>query len=105
MAERDVAAQEAALAQLQQALPPLQKQREQTRNLLAALPNDDPEERFAGLELLSMSLLLVGWVRDVVMLNPRTGNTAVCPASSLNPWSQQQARVGDHSAQGWRRPE
>jgi NodT family efflux transporter outer membrane factor (OMF) lipoprotein len=46
----DVAAQEAALAQVQQLLPPLQKQREQTRDLLAALagrfPSDDLDERF-----------------------------------------------------------
>ena len=50
VARLDVAAQEAALAQLQQTLPPLQKQLEQTRNLLAALsgrfPSDEPEERF-----------------------------------------------------------
>jgi NodT family efflux transporter outer membrane factor (OMF) lipoprotein len=46
----DVAAQEAALAQVQQQLPPLQKQLEQNRNLLAALagrfPSDDLDERF-----------------------------------------------------------
>ena len=50
VARLDVAAQEAALAQVQQTLPPLQKQLEQTRNLLAVLsgrfPNDDPEETF-----------------------------------------------------------
>ncbi len=46
----DVAAQEAALAQAEQALPPLQKQLEQNRDLLIALagrfPSDDPEEKF-----------------------------------------------------------
>lgn len=46
----DAAAQEAALAQVEQTLPPLQKQLEQNRNLLAALaggfPSDDPEEPF-----------------------------------------------------------
>lgn len=46
----DVAAQEAALAQAEQTLPPLQKQLEQNRNLLAALaggfPSEDPVERF-----------------------------------------------------------
>jgi NodT family efflux transporter outer membrane factor (OMF) lipoprotein len=46
----DVAAQEAALAQAEQSLPPLQKQLEQNRDLLAALagafPSDDPEEKF-----------------------------------------------------------
>jgi NodT family efflux transporter outer membrane factor (OMF) lipoprotein len=46
----EVAAQETALAQVEQTLPPLQKQLEQNRNLLTALagrlPNDDPEEAF-----------------------------------------------------------
>ena len=46
----DVAAQEAALAQAQQTLPPLQKQLEQTRNLLSALagrlPAADTAESF-----------------------------------------------------------
>ncbi len=46
----DVAAQEAALAQAQQTLPPLQKQLEQTRDMLAALagrfPGDDAPETF-----------------------------------------------------------
>jgi NodT family efflux transporter outer membrane factor (OMF) lipoprotein len=50
VARLDVAAQEAALAQVQQALPPLQRQLEQTRNLLAALsgrfPSDEPDETF-----------------------------------------------------------
>jgi NodT family efflux transporter outer membrane factor (OMF) lipoprotein len=50
VARLDVAAQEAALAQVQQTLPSLQKQLEQTRNLLAALsgrfPSDEPEETF-----------------------------------------------------------
>lgn len=57
VARLDVAAQEAALAQVQQALPPLQKQLEQTRNLLAALsgrfPSDEPEETF---ELAALQL-------------------------------------------------
>src|SRR5262249_13748347 len=46
----DVAAQEAALAQVQQTLPPLQKQLEQTHDLLTALsgrfPSDDVDETF-----------------------------------------------------------
>jgi hypothetical protein len=60
---------------------------------------------FGSLVLFGMSLLLHGCARDVVMLNPITGDTAVCPASPLNPWSQQQACVGDHIAQGWKRQE
>ncbi len=53
----DVAAQETALAQVRQTLPPLQKQLAQTRDQLAALtgrfPSEEPEETFelAGLEL------------------------------------------------------
>ena len=46
----DVAAQEAALAQVEQTLPPLQRQLEQNRDLLTALagrfPSDGPEEQF-----------------------------------------------------------
>jgi NodT family efflux transporter outer membrane factor (OMF) lipoprotein len=46
----DVAAVEAALAQVEETLPPLQKQLEQTRDLIRALagnlPNDDVEETF-----------------------------------------------------------
>jgi NodT family efflux transporter outer membrane factor (OMF) lipoprotein len=53
----DVAAQEAALAQVQQTLPPLQKQLEQTRDLLTALsgrfPSDELDETF---ELASLRL-------------------------------------------------
>jgi len=57
VAQLDVAAQEAALAQVQQQLPPLQKQLEQTRNLLAALAGRFPSEplaetfELAGLQL------------------------------------------------------
>jgi NodT family efflux transporter outer membrane factor (OMF) lipoprotein len=57
VARLDVAAQEAALAQVRQTLPPLHKQLEQTRNLLAALsgrfPSDGIEEMFelGGLHL------------------------------------------------------
>jgi len=50
VAQLDVAAQEAALAQVQQTLPPLQKQLEQTRDLLTALaglfPSDEPAVKF-----------------------------------------------------------
>jgi NodT family efflux transporter outer membrane factor (OMF) lipoprotein len=50
IAEADVVAQEAALAQVEQTLPPLQKQLAQQRNLLAALsggfPSDKLSERF-----------------------------------------------------------
>jgi NodT family efflux transporter outer membrane factor (OMF) lipoprotein len=53
----DVAAQEAALAQVQQTLPPLQKQLALTRDLLVALadrfPNEELDEKF-GFEALSL---------------------------------------------------
>ncbi len=53
----EVAAQEAAFAQAQQALPPLRKQLEQTRNLLAAmtgrLPSEPVDETF---ELADLTL-------------------------------------------------
>ena len=45
IAEADVVMQEAALAQVEQTLPPLQKQLLQTRNLLAALTGGFPSER------------------------------------------------------------
>ena len=45
IAEGDVVMQEAALAQVEQTLPPLQKQLLQTRNLLAALTGGFPSER------------------------------------------------------------
>ena len=52
----DVAAQEAALAQAQQALPPLQKQLEQTRNLLSALAGRLPAEGSETFELADLAL-------------------------------------------------
>jgi NodT family efflux transporter outer membrane factor (OMF) lipoprotein len=45
IAEGDVVAQEAALAQVEQTLPPLQKQLAQQRDLLAALTGGFPSER------------------------------------------------------------
>jgi NodT family efflux transporter outer membrane factor (OMF) lipoprotein len=55
--DMDVAAQEAALAQIQQTLPPLKKQLAQTRDLIRALadnlPDQDVEETF---ELSSLHL-------------------------------------------------
>jgi NodT family efflux transporter outer membrane factor (OMF) lipoprotein len=57
ISEADVVTQEAALAQIEQTLPPLQRQLEQQRHLLSALtgglPNQEPPEKFtlAGLKL------------------------------------------------------
>lgn len=53
--------------------------------------------------MITVGCVLMACARDAVMLNPRTGETMTCRASSLNPWSQQEACVGDHIAQGWRR--
>ncbi len=49
--------------------------------------------------------VVMGCARDIVMLNPRTGETSTCRRSLLNPWSQQEACVGDHMAHGWRKLE
>ena len=40
---------------------------------------------------------------DVAMQDPRTGDTTTCGQSflGLNPWSQTQACVAQHAAQGW----
>jgi hypothetical protein len=48
-------------------------------------------------------LVLSGCAADVVMLNPRTGETATCRESleGLNPWSQTEACVGHYLAAGW----
>jgi NodT family efflux transporter outer membrane factor (OMF) lipoprotein len=57
ISEADVVTQEAALAQIEQTLPPLQRQLEQQRHLLSALtgglPNQEPPEKFtlSGLKL------------------------------------------------------
>jgi hypothetical protein len=57
------------------------------------------------LVLTIMACLLTSCARDVVMLDPLTGEMTTCRASSLNPWSQQEACVGDHLAQGWKKLE
>jgi len=57
VAEADVVAQEAALAQVEQTLPPLRKQLDQTRDLLAALTGGFPNERLQQrFELVAMRL-------------------------------------------------
>ena len=55
--------------------------------------------------LIVVASVLTGCASDVHVLDPRTGETAVCPASAmgLNPWSQQDACVAEHLAQGWTR--
>jgi uncharacterized protein YceK len=55
--------------------------------------------------LVVAAYVLSGCSADVVMVNPRNGETTTCPASPWNPWSQQEACIGDHTAQGWKRQE
>jgi NodT family efflux transporter outer membrane factor (OMF) lipoprotein len=57
IAEADVVAQEAALAQVEQTLPPLQKQLAQQRDLLAALSGGFPSDKLtARFELAALHL-------------------------------------------------
>jgi hypothetical protein len=50
-----------------------------------------------------VAVVVSGCASDVTMLNPRTGETHVCaePLKGFNPWSQTDACVADHEAQGW----
>jgi len=76
------------------------------------LPITRPREEQGGEEvalrylvLIIAACLLTGCARDVVMLNPRTGETMTCRKSPLSLWSQHEACVGDHIAHGWRKLE
>ena len=55
--------------------------------------------------LIIAACLLTGCAADVVMVNPRTSEAAMCRESlqGLNPWSQKEACIGDYVARGWRR--
>ncbi|HYB72951.1 MAG TPA: hypothetical protein VED18_06240 [Candidatus Sulfotelmatobacter sp.] len=57
------------------------------------------------LMLIIAAGFLTGCAADVVMVNPRTGETAICRESlqGLNPWSQKEACVGDYITRGWTR--
>jgi uncharacterized protein YceK len=59
------------------------------------------------LSLVMVAVLVSGCATDVVMRDPRTGETATCKASlaGFNPWSQQDACIGEHIAGGWVRAE
>jgi hypothetical protein len=52
-----------------------------------------------------MALILVAGcaAAPVTVQNPRTGETAVCskPYSEWNPWSQHEACIAAHIAEGW----
>jgi hypothetical protein len=55
------------------------------------------------LTLIAAAYVLTGCAADVVMVNPRTGETAICGESlrGLNPWSQKEACIGHYIAGGW----
>jgi hypothetical protein len=57
--------------------------------------------------LMAIAWGVSGCATDVVMVNPRTGETDTCRASlrGFNPWSQQETCIGDHIATGWTRLE
>jgi len=57
--------------------------------------------RSAAISLAAMSLAACS--SPLAVQNPHTGETVTCTdgASDWSPWSQQQACVGDHIAQGW----
>ena len=63
---------------------------------------DKRGKRGVALQCLTLIAICVvtGCARDVVMLNPRTGETTTCRASAVNPWSQQEACIGDGIAHG-----
>jgi hypothetical protein len=53
--------------------------------------------------IIAAGLMLAGCSSPFIVQNPRTGETVVCEegAYELNPWSQHDACVADHVAQGW----
>ena len=53
--------------------------------------------------LVAAALALAGCADDVSVQNPKTGERLVCRQdhSGLDPWSQTQACVAGHLAQGW----
>ncbi len=55
------------------------------------------------LPFAAMLFLLVGCAEPITVQNPKTGETMLCktPASEWNPWSQDDACVAGHLAQGW----
>lgn len=55
------------------------------------------------LAMLLLCATLAGCASDTAMLNPQTGQTVVCqePLKGFDPWSQSQACVAQHEAQGW----
>jgi hypothetical protein len=63
----------------------------------------DTEALIKLLPLAAAVFLLAGCAEPVMVQNPRTGEMLTCktPGSEWNPWSQADACVADHLAQGW----
>ncbi|XAH21888.1 efflux transporter outer membrane subunit [Xylophilus sp. GW821-FHT01B05] len=82
----DVATQENLLTQIQQALPPLQKQLEQTRNLIAVLGGQTPDTALPAIDLAAIRLpqLPAAVASDLVAQRPdvRAAETQVQTASA-----------------------
>jgi len=59
--------------------------------------------RVRDLTVIAAACLLTGCAADVLMVNPRTGEKAICKESvgGLNPWSQKEACIGQYIAEGW----
>jgi hypothetical protein len=55
------------------------------------------------LGLVLILVLLEGCAAPIAVRDPQTGATVTCstPESELNPWSQSEACVAGHIAQGW----
>lgn len=53
---------------------------------------------------MAAASMLAACANDVVMRDPRTGQSAVCrqSLSGLDPWSQTDGCVAAHAEQGWR---
>lgn len=116
IAEIDVAAQEAALAQAEQALPPLRNQLEQTRDLIRALAGNTPDQdvpeifELADLHLpeelpLSLPSKLVEQRPDVriaeALLHDASAQYGVALANRLPQFSIQAAMGGMASTPDW----
>jgi len=57
----------------------------------------------AAIVVVVLAAMSGGCVSDVILINPRTGETDTCTASlhGFNPWSQQEACIGEHITSGW----
>ncbi len=70
----------------------------------AEVPRSSPkEETLRYLVLIVMASVMTGCASDVVLRNPRTGETVTCEASlkGLNPWSQHETCIGGYIERGW----